>query len=133
MHHLTKPPKADKDLDEKELTLLLIGTKTNPGIARITGWKAYHTLRSKGSEPGWPDWHLVRERIILIETKTEKGKVSDAQKQWVRALLTAGAETYIVRPKHLQLASRILNLRKGHPELTALQNELLQETTHEIS
>lgn len=84
-------------------------------LARQMGWKRYHTYRSDRSEPGWPDDALVRERLILIEWKTEKGKLSDAQKEWIRALLNAQAEVYVCRPRHLEQLAAILQIR-GRPE-----------------
>lgn len=77
----------------------------------MVGWIAYHTLRSKGSEPGFPDWTLVRERVVFLELKTETGKPSPAQKFWISALLDASAEVYIARARDLQALSAILTAR----------------------
>lgn len=90
------------ELTEKQLTAQVIGPKKDPGLARQLGFTAYHTLRSKGSEAGYPDWTLARERVIFLELKTETGKVSDAQVHWIDVLTRAGAECYVVRPRHLQ-------------------------------
>lgn len=99
------------DLDEKEWTALAVGTKANPGLARQLAFEVYHTLRSKGSQPGYPDWTLARERLIFLELKTEKGKVSDAQAHWIRALTTAGVEVYVARPRHLDALAWVLSRR----------------------
>ena len=80
-------------------------------LARQMGWKRYHTYRSDRSEPGWPDDALVRDRLILIEWKTEKGKLSDAQKDWIRALLNAQVEVYVCRPRHLEELAYVLQSR----------------------
>ena len=77
----------------------------------MVGWEAYHTLRSKGSEPGFPDWTLMRERVIFLELKRESGKPSPAQKFWILGLLKAGAEVYIARPSDLATLSTILTMR----------------------
>lgn len=98
-------------LDEKEFTGLVIGTKTNPGVARIFSWRCYHTLRSRGSEPGFPDWTLARDRCVFLELKTETGKVSAAQAEWLHALNTAGVEAYIVRPRHFDQITVVLRAR----------------------
>lgn len=68
--------------------------------ARLTGWKSYHTLRSKGSEPGYPDLCMVRgDRVVFAELKTEKGRVSPAQLDWLDALQQSGrVEVYVWRP-----------------------------------
>jgi len=102
-------------MTERELTSQVIGPKAKPGVARQLGFACYHTLRSKGSEPGFPDWVLARERVIYLELKTEKGVVSDAQRFWIRALHNAGAEVYVVRPRHLEQIAWVL-ARRRRPE-----------------
>lgn len=68
-------------------------------LAKICGWAVYHTLRSEGSEPGWPDLVLSRDDVILFrELKTEKGKVSKAQQEWIDRLLAAGLDAGVWRP-----------------------------------
>lgn len=117
------------DMLEKQLEQQIVGTKTNPGLARILGWKAYHTLRSQGSEPGYPDWTLIRERVVWLELKTEKGVVSDRQVEWLRALRDAGAEAYIVRPRHLEAIAKVLQ----HRGASILFNQpLIEELNREL-
>lgn len=77
-------------------------------LAKLTGWKVFHAraaMTSKGwrtpvqaDGAGFPDLVLVRERVIFIELKSEKGKVSDSQWAWKDALQSAMAEFYIWRP-----------------------------------
>ncbi len=89
-------------------------------LARQMGWKRYHTFRSDRSEPGWPDDALVRDRLLLIEWKTEKGKLSDAQKEWIRALINAQVEVYVARPRHLDDLATVLRARGTAPARTML-------------
>jgi hypothetical protein len=96
------------DITEKLLTTQVVD------LARMTGWMRYHTYRSTKSAGGWPDEALLRERLILVELKAAGGKVSDAQKTWLRALLKAGQETYIVRPADVQTLAVIL-AHRGNP------------------
>jgi len=107
------------DLTEKAWSDQLVGTVGDPGLARTLGWgPCYHTLRSKGSASGFPDWVLVRERVVFLELKTETGKVSGAQAAWIRALHTAGQEVYVVRPRHLEEIAKVLAARtNGYPLL----------------
>lgn len=117
------------ELTEKQFEQQLIGSNGRPGIARVLGWKAYHTLRSKGSEPGYPDWTLVRDRVVFIEAKREKGILSDAQRAWIAALVKADAEVYVVRPRHLDAISDVLRHRYRprpgeQPNLSLLIDEL---------
>jgi hypothetical protein len=66
--------------------------------ARLLGWRVYHTHDSRRSEPGWPDLALVRDRLIMAELKTDRGRVSLAQREWLDALRAADVETYLWRP-----------------------------------
>ncbi len=102
-------PKLLADVSEKELQSQLFGTKV--GIAKIMGWAAYHTLKSKGSAAGFPDWTLARDRIVFVELKAEKGKLSAAQIEWIYVLEKAGAEVYVVRPRHLDAMAWVLRKR----------------------
>lgn len=106
-----KVSKPLRELDEKEFTGLVIGTQSNPGVARMFGWRVYHTLRSKGSQPGFPDWTLARDRVLFLELKTETGKVSAAQAEWLAALNAAHVEAYVVRPQHFDAITVVLRER----------------------
>jgi hypothetical protein len=76
------------------------------------GWTLnYHTLRSKGSRSGFPDRILVRERLIAVELKTETGKPTDMQAEWLDGLSAAGVETYLWRPSDLEEAGQVLSKR----------------------
>lgn len=126
-----------QELTEKDWQQQLVGTKGNPGVARTLGWRCYHTLRSRGSEPGYPDWTLVRERVVFLELKTEAGKVSPAQKVWLSALMNAGAEVYIARPFDLDQIGRVLAHRGdpfyGRQEIADDAAALRQETRRQTS
>jgi hypothetical protein len=78
----------------------------------MLGWRlCYHTLRSKGSQSGFPDRVLVRERVIFAELKREKGKPTDSQIEWLDQLAFAGAEVYLWRPSDLEEIGQILATR----------------------
>lgn len=95
-----------RDLTEKQLQRQLVD------LAQATGWKrTYHTFDSRRSSSGFPDLVLVRERVVFVELKTERGRPSDAQRDWIEALLAAGAEAYIVRPRHLDAIAAVLGAR----------------------
>ena len=81
-------------------------------LARTFGWMRYHTHRSERSPAGFPDEVLVRERVIFVELKSEKGKLSDAQLRWLEKLTWAGAETHVWRPSDLELVGRVLTSRE---------------------
>jgi hypothetical protein len=59
----------------------------------------YHTHDSRRSEPGFPDLVLVRhERLLFVELKSGKGKLTPAQAQWFGRLSQAGASVRVWRP-----------------------------------
>lgn len=119
------------DVTEKQLQQQVID------LARICGWqRRYHTYRSTRSEPGFPDLVLVRERIVFLELKTETGKLSPAQRDWLRDLAAADGETYLVRPSGLLdllhvLAARPqdgrLSTRNGCEAQDRLRDQLWKE------
>jgi hypothetical protein len=56
-------------------------------LATLHGWLVYHTYDSRRSSPGFPDLVMVKGNTLLFaELKTEKGKLSQAQGQWLEAL-----------------------------------------------
>lgn len=81
-------------------------------LARMLGWDhAYHTFDSRRSAFGFPDLVLARDRILFLELKTETGNLSDAQRGWLTALLEAGGEAYVARPRDLDLVAYVLTSR----------------------
>lgn len=93
-------------------------------LAKQLGWhRPMHIYDARRSEPGWPDLALVRDRLLLLELKTETKPVSPTQKQWIRKLVAANVETYVVRPRHLQAISRVLQARGPRERWTADQHE----------
>ena len=86
-------------------------------IARLCkdlGLLAYHTRDSRRSASGYPDWHIVGPVGSLFrECKTEKGRVTAAQDEWLTGLRAAGHDADVWRPSDL-VSGRIAQ------ELTAL-------------
>jgi hypothetical protein len=113
-----------EDVLEKDWDATLFNSKK--GLAPMLGWSlCYHTLRSKGSQSGFPDRVLVRERVIFAELKRElTGKASvdrdrqptEHQREWLDALAAAGAEVYLWRPGDLDEIAKILAARE-RPQL----------------
>lgn len=114
---ITKPL---AEITEKELDQQVKDLASACGFRR-----AYHTYDSRRSQSGFPDLVLVRDRVVFIELKREGGKLSDAQKEWLAALLQAGAETYLIRPRHLDQLALILASRAERevPARAALEHQ----------
>ena len=80
-------------------------------VARACGWLSYHTYDSRRSDPGFPDLCLVRgTRLVYAELKTVKGKLRDAQKEWLARLSEVPCvEVYVWRPPDWDAIVGILN------------------------
>lgn len=69
-------------------------------LAKVHGWMDWHVLHSKGMRAGFPDLVLIRPpRILWIELKAEKGKLTDPQEEFFNLLRECEAEAYIWWPK----------------------------------
>jgi hypothetical protein len=77
-------------------------------LCKLLGWKHYFTWTSIHSPKGFPDLVLVRERVIFAELKTEKGKVTPNQQEWLDALKQANQEVYLWRPSDFDEIAGIL-------------------------
>ncbi|WP_038037334.1 VRR-NUC domain-containing protein [Thermorudis peleae] len=57
-------------------------------LARLLGWTVYHTWLSVRSPAGFPDLVLAKpgRPLILAELKSERGRLSPAQEQWLAVL-----------------------------------------------
>lgn len=77
-------------------------------LAEVCGWKVYHTHDSRRSNKGFPDLVLVRERTIYRELKTETGKLTPEQRDWLLALRQAGDDADMWRPRDWQHIEDIL-------------------------
>ncbi|MFA5317167.1 MAG: VRR-NUC domain-containing protein [Dehalococcoidales bacterium] len=67
-------------------------------LAKLYGWKIYHTHDSRKSEAGFPDLCLVKDnRLIFWEVKSDKGKLSSEQWDWLTCLKKV-AQAEVVQP-----------------------------------
>ena len=69
------------------------------GAARLHGHRVYHTLDSRGSDPGFPDLVIVRDTVRFWELKAMRGRASAAQLDWLAALAEAGADAMLLSPR----------------------------------
>ena len=71
-------------------------------VAQMKGWLVYHTYDSRRSAPGFPDLVLVREKVLFRELKTDKGRVTPAQKAWAASLQQAESDYKLWRPSMMK-------------------------------
>ncbi len=78
-------------------------------LAQSLGWRTVHfrparTVKGwrtavEGDGIGFPDVLCLRDvRLVVTELKTEKGRPTRDQTDWLAAWQAVGAETYIWRP-----------------------------------
>ncbi len=65
------------------------------------GLFGYHPYNSRRSEPGWPDWVIIGNRILYRELKSEHGVVSAAQRDVGARITRAGGDWAVWRPRDL--------------------------------
>lgn len=95
-------------------------------LARRTHWRTYHTLRSTGSEPGFPDLVLLREghriesgagsagvECLIVELKAARGSLTTEQAAWLRDFAQVpGVETAVWYPTDWpQIVERLTRAR----------------------
>lgn len=98
------------DLLEKQIQSAIVD------IARLLGWRVYHTFDSRKSEAGFPDLVLVRDRVIYAEVKRSGQKPRPSQVDWLNALSRAGAEVYLWTEDDYDEVAAILSRRVPRPE-----------------
>lgn len=78
-------------------------------LARICGYQTMHVRRTIGkgrrwttgtSVSGWPDLAIWgNSRFLLVELKTDDGKLSTEQDDVLESLRAAGVEVHVWRPR----------------------------------
>ena len=70
-------------------------------LPRALNWKIYHPYDSRRSSYGYPDLTMVRPpRVIFMELKNEKGRLTIPQEWWQDKLKKCpGVEYYLWRPR----------------------------------
>lgn len=75
-------------------------------LAKILGWRSYHTHDSRNSAAGFPDLVLchpgrngIPGQVVYAELKSSAGKVTPDQQEWLTALRSAGQLVFVWRPE----------------------------------
>ena len=110
-HDTVSPEEAFGTLSEEQLRRLAVEAAQNRGWLvdyHDTNAPTYQSingirrkLRSMGV-PGRPDLILIRERVVWVELKTNKGRLTEYQKAFRDALVNAGQEYHLIRPRDWQ-------------------------------
>jgi hypothetical protein len=78
-------------------------------LAQILGWRRYHTWLAAHSTAGYPDECLVKPpRLVFAELKSDAGKATPAQQEWLDDLATCGVEVYLWRPTMIDEIASLL-------------------------
>ena len=91
-------------------------------LAKIHGYKVMHIRDSRrqvrpgvfvgdSDTAGWPDLicvHPKRKRILAMELKADKGKLTEKQEGWLDALDQAGVPSFVFRPRDMPLIQKLL-------------------------
>lgn len=68
-------------------------------LAKLFGWRVYHTHDSRRSVAGFPDLVLLKGEVLLVaELKVGKNDVTDEQWGWLRSFEQAGGRTFVWYP-----------------------------------
>lgn len=68
-------------------------------LGKHCGWECYFVYDSRHSPPGWVDLVLIKPpRILFIENKTEKGRLSVKQVACLDLLCACGLTAKVWRP-----------------------------------
>ena len=95
-------------------------------VARMKGWLIHHDLPAMNrrgrwathveGDVGFPDLVLLSPhygQLLFVELKSEKGRTTSSQDNWLGALTLAGIESHVVRPADLEFITH----RLTRPEL----------------
>jgi hypothetical protein len=86
-------------------------------LAKMTGWKCYHTRDSRKSELGFPDVVLTNgDEVLIYELKDNRRKTTVEQEQWLQLLQHTGkVEAGIWRPNQWAAIVERLTRKRGEP------------------
>lgn len=86
------------------------------------GGRSWHQHDSRRSDEGWPDEStIIGTRLLFLELKAPDGKPTEAQRECLQLLDTAGQEVYLVtssgdRGRDLVMLAELLNrVPRGKP------------------
>lgn len=97
--------KAVRDLPTSALTERQWQAQVLTEAHRFNWW-TWHPYDSRRSNPGWPDLALAnvaRRLFLLVELKTDRGRLHPEQTQAIDVLRASGVRVEIWRPSMVDL------------------------------
>lgn len=68
-------------------------------LAQRLGWATHHTWTQIHSPAGFPDIVAARgPRLLVAELKSEKGRLTAEQRDWLARFRVTGTEAYLWKP-----------------------------------
>lgn len=78
-------------------------------MARHYGWHVTHVREMRGNPHGLPDLLCFRGNdYLLLELKTERGRVSPVQDRWHQDAGQCGVTVHVLRPSDVERAEEML-------------------------
>lgn len=87
-------------------------------LAQLHGWSVVHHRPARTDQgwrtavsydgAGWPDLILLRDRLVVAELKSARGRLTPDQQAWIALLTDAGVETYVWRPDQFDDVAKVL-------------------------
>ena len=94
-------------------------------MAKLNKWLVYHALPSMNRRGAWathfqghvgfPDLILTHPSgdILIVELKSEIGRMTEGQTRWLNSFAAAGVETHVWRPAQLKDGTIAARLSKA--------------------
>jgi hypothetical protein len=80
--------------------------------AKMLGYLTHHEYDSRRSTAGFPDlWIVGYGKLLVLENKTDTGRVSDDQRIWLRELTAAGVDARVYRLRDWQSGELVRELQ----------------------
>lgn len=88
-------PASITTMNEKQFQMLVVSA------AEIFGWHCLHIRNSVANPDGVPDLLMWRgDEYLLVELKTERGKLSPKQERWADDAAARGVAVHLWRPSN---------------------------------
>lgn len=88
-------------------------------LAHLHGWRIFHARPAQNARGDWrtpvaadgkgfPDLVMVRDRVLFVELKSDRGRLTAEQRHWIDALEQSGAEVHVWKPDQFDEVHAVL-------------------------